>query len=89
MHVSADALGFQISFAVEPRSRPEGMKPAPDLAARLRARLASARRRMAEPRLEDSGAAQLADVGLPADWRPRWNGRSRSIDLACRTMMSF
>jgi hypothetical protein len=89
MRVTADALGYQISFAVEPRYRPARTHAAPDLVARLRACLALAQCGLTEPRLEELGADQRADVGLPADWRPRWEGRSHSIDLACRSLVPF
>ncbi len=88
MHVSADVLGFQMSFTVEPRSRPARREPAPDLVTRLRARLALTGRRPAS-RLENLRADQLADVGLPPDWRLRSEGRSHSTDLLCRSMVPF
>ncbi len=89
MRVSADALGFEISFAVEPRYRPAAAMAALGPVARLQGHLALVLRRLAEPRLDDLRAAQLADVGLSPDWRPRWEGRSRSLDLACRSAVPF
>jgi hypothetical protein len=89
MRVSADALGFEISFAVEPRCCPARPTTALGLVARLPARLARVLRRVAEPRLEDLRADQLADVGLPPDWRARWQGPSGCVDLARRSMVPF
>lgn len=89
MRVSGDALGFEFSLAVEPRYRPARAMAAPRLVARLQGRLALVLCRLAEPRLDDLRADQLADVGLSPDWRPRWEGRSRSVDLACRSAVRF
>ncbi|MGK7870888.1 hypothetical protein [Falsiroseomonas sp. E2-1-a20] len=86
MHVSANALWFQISFSVEPRYRPAWPQAVHALPARLQAGLALAMR-PAEPGLEDLSAARLTDIGLPKDWvSTTWHGPARLIDKARRSL---
>jgi hypothetical protein len=86
MHVSANALWFQISFSVEPQYRPAWPQAVRALTARLQAGLALAMR-PAEPGLENLNAAQLTDIGLPTDWASTtWHGSARLIDKARRSM---
>jgi uncharacterized protein YjiS (DUF1127 family) len=75
MRVSADALGFQLSFAVEPRRRAAA---SPSFLARIGAGVARAFRAQADRGLADLSDATLADIGLRPEDVP---GRRRGDPL--------
>jgi uncharacterized protein YjiS (DUF1127 family) len=76
MRVSADALGFQLSFVVEPRQRPAA---SPSLLARFGARLRQVLRGSRDREgLADLSDATLADIGVRPEDVP---GRRRGDPL--------
>jgi uncharacterized protein YjiS (DUF1127 family) len=80
MRVSADALGFQLSFAVEPRRRET---TSPSLLARVFARML---RGQTDRALADLSDATLTDIGVrPEDLPGRWR-RDPLLDTALHCM---
>jgi uncharacterized protein YjiS (DUF1127 family) len=79
MRVSADALGWAFSFAVEPRHRDAA---APSLLARIGAGLARALRGQTDRGLADLNDAALADIGVRVEDVPGHWQRDPLLDAA-------